>query len=168
MVVAYIHKIFPHVGFWSYPLPPPLIPDKLKTSLENRLFTTMASTGRKRGGYGHKTCPRPLPPATTCAVTRNNGSMPRKHVADDLDLDREGRNRPRTPAASLYLSSAPRACLAPTGPIGHALRVLLPFLVLPAPPAAAAPPSPARHGGVATSRATVPRTGGRSNGQDQQ
>ena len=69
---------------------------------------------------------------------------------------------------SLYLSSAPRACLAPTGPIGHAPRVLLPFLVLPAPPAAAAPPSPARHGGVATSRATVSRTGGGQNGQDQQ
>ena len=48
-----------------------------------------------------------------------------------------------------------------TSHISHALRVLLPFLVLPAPPRNRCAPSSARCSGVATSRASVSRAIGR-------
>ena len=55
-----------------------------------------------------------------------------------------------------------------TSHISHALRVLLPFLVLPAPPRNRCAPSSARCSGVATSRASVSRALGNKNGQGQQ
>ena len=109
----YTHKICPHLWIWSYPSRTPLIPDRLKTSLELAFSPRWREDGANGAGKTRKRIPRPLPPTHTRSERGTRVPCPGTHVADDVDLDREGRNRPCTPAASLYLSSALRACLTP-------------------------------------------------------
>ena len=111
--IKHDHQSAPPVGIWSYPFRTPLIPDRLKTSLELAFSPRWREDGANGASKTRRRPPRPLPPTHTRSERGTRVPCPGTHVADVVDLDREGRNRPCTPAASLYLSSALRACLTP-------------------------------------------------------
>ena len=81
-------------GIWSYPPRTPKIPDRLTTRLELAFSPRWREDGANGASKTRRRPPRPLPHTHTRSERGTRVPCPGTHVADVVDLDREGRNRP--------------------------------------------------------------------------